>query len=62
TAAFLASAFFVSASAAWFFALALLAAWLSPYLKTQLAQRTINILVGLVMWAIAAQLAWHGMQ
>lgn len=52
----------VSASAAWFFALALLAAWLSPYLKTQLAQRTINILVGLVMWAIAAQLAWHGMQ
>ncbi|AGB83867.1 L-lysine exporter [Serratia sp. FGI94] len=52
----------VSASVVWFYVLALLAAWLSPYLKAPLAQRIINILVGLVMWAIAVQLAWNGMQ
>lgn len=50
----------VSASIVWFFALALLASWLAPWLKTQLAQRIINTLVGLVMWAIAGQLAWQG--
>jgi L-lysine exporter family protein LysE/ArgO len=37
-----------------------LASWLAPWLKTQLAQRIINTLVGLVMWAIAGQLAWQG--
>ncbi len=50
----------VSASILWFFALALLASWLAPWLRTQTAQRIINVLVGLVMWGIALQLAWHG--
>ncbi|MFZ1871983.1 MAG: arginine exporter ArgO [Chania sp.] len=49
-----------SASITWFFALALLASWLAPWLQTQTAQRIINVLVGLVMWAIALQLAWNG--
>ncbi|KEY59266.1 arginine exporter ArgO [Serratia sp. DD3] len=48
-----------SASILWFFALALLAAWLAPWLQTQMAQRVINLLVGVVMWGIALQLAWH---
>lgn len=50
----------VSASVIWFFALALLASWLAPWLKTPTAQRIINLLVGVVMWTIALQLAWHG--
>ncbi|WON77927.1 arginine exporter ArgO [Serratia sp. UGAL515B_01] len=49
-----------SASIIWFFALALLASWLAPWLKTPTAQRIINVLVGVVMWTIALQLAWHG--
>ncbi|PVZ83054.1 arginine exporter ArgO [Serratia sp. S1B] len=48
-----------SASILWFFALALLASWLAPWLQTQMAQRVINLLVGVVMWGIALQLAWH---
>lgn len=50
----------VSASFLWFFSLALLAAWLAPRLRTVLAQRVINTLVGLVMWFIAFQLAREG--
>ncbi|MFC0226358.1 arginine exporter ArgO [Serratia aquatilis] len=50
----------VSASIIWFFALALLASWLAPWLKTPMAQRIINVLVGAVMWTIALKLAWHG--
>lgn len=50
----------VSASFLWFFGLALLAAWLAPRLRTAKAQRVINILVGLVMWFIAFQLAKEG--
>ncbi|AHG19350.1 arginine exporter protein [Chania multitudinisentens RB-25] len=50
----------ISASIIWFFGLALLASWLAPWLKTQTAQRVINLLVGLVMWGIALQLAWQG--
>ena len=50
----------VSASFLWFFGLALLAAWLAPRLRTAKAQRIINILVGLVMWFIAFQLAKEG--
>lgn len=46
-----------SASVVWFFGLALLASWLSPLLNTSRAQRIINLLVGLVMWAIALKLA-----
>ncbi|BCQ33530.1 MULTISPECIES: arginine exporter ArgO [Erwiniaceae] len=46
-----------SASVLWFFGLALLAAWLAPLLNTTRAQRIINLLVGLVMWAIALKLA-----
>ncbi|AUP76315.1 hypothetical protein CWS02_04615 [Enterobacter sp. EA-1] len=47
----------VSASFLWFFSLALLAA---PRLRTAKAQRMINLLVGLVMWFIALQLAKEG--
>lgn len=47
----------VSASLLWFFALALLAAWLAPWLRSAKAQRIINLLVGGVMWVIAWQLA-----
>ncbi len=49
-----------SASLLWFFGLALLAAWLSPRLRTVRAQRIINLLVGGVMWFIALQLARQG--
>ncbi|CAY75576.1 hypothetical protein EPYR_03196 [Erwinia pyrifoliae DSM 12163] len=34
-------------------------AWLAPLLSTTRAQRVINLLVGLVMWAIASKLAWQ---
>lgn len=51
-----------SASLLWFFGLALLAAWLSPLLRTAKAQRIINLLVGIVMWVIALQLARQGIQ
>ncbi len=47
----------VSASVIWFYGLALLAAWLSPRLRTARAQLIINLLVGSVMWLIAFQLA-----
>jgi len=50
----------ISASVLWFFGLALLAAWLSPRLRTALAQRMINLLVGGIMWFIAFQLARQG--
>ena len=50
----------VSASFLWFFALALLAAWLAPRLRTAKAQRIINLIVGVVMWFIAFQLAKEG--
>ncbi|AUV03989.1 arginine exporter ArgO [Phytobacter ursingii] len=50
----------VSASFLWFFGLAILAAWFAPRLRTVKAQRIINLLVGAVMWVIAAQLAKDG--
>ena len=50
----------ISASFLWFFGLALLAAWLAPRLRTAKAQRIINVLVGLVMWIIALELAKDG--
>lgn len=50
----------ISASFLWFFSLALLAAWLAPRLRTAMAQRVINTLVGLVMWFIALKLAAEG--
>ncbi|QTF07033.1 arginine exporter ArgO [Brenneria izadpanahii] len=52
----------ITASFLWFFALALLAARLSPWLNTPRAQRVINLFVGMVMWMIALQLARHGWQ
>ncbi|EOE6854609.1 arginine exporter ArgO [Cronobacter sakazakii] len=52
----------ISASVIWFFSLALLAAWLAPRLRTARAQRMINLLVGLVMWVIAFQLAREGIE
>lgn len=51
----------VSASVVWFFSLAWLASWMAPWLSTPRAQRIINILVGIIMWTIAFQLARHGM-
>ncbi|QPI43679.1 arginine exporter ArgO [Pectobacterium aroidearum] len=50
------------ASFTWFFALALLASWLAPWLNTPRVQRVINFFVGVVMWGIALQLARHGWQ
>ncbi|WP_264273389.1 arginine exporter ArgO [Duffyella gerundensis] len=50
----------ISASLAWFFGLALLAASLSPVLRTVAAQRIINLLVGVIMWFIAFRLAQQG--
>lgn len=50
----------ISASLAWFFGLALLAASLSPVLRTVTAQRIINLLVGVIMWFIAFRLAQQG--
>ncbi|MCH5049638.1 arginine exporter ArgO [Pectobacterium aquaticum] len=52
----------MTASFTWFFALALLASWLAPWLNTPRVQRVINFFVGLVMWGIALQLARHGWQ
>ncbi len=51
----------VSASLLWFYGLALLASWLSPRLNTAIAQRIINLLVGLVMWGIALKLAFQAL-
>lgn len=50
----------ITASFLWFFSLALLAAWLAPWLKSAKAQRAINAFVGVVMWSIAVQLARQG--
>ncbi|GKV94798.1 arginine exporter ArgO [Pectobacterium aroidearum] len=52
----------MAASFTWFFALALLASWLAPWLNTPRVQRVINFFVGVVMWGIALQLARHGWQ
>ncbi|WP_075182390.1 arginine exporter ArgO [Pantoea sp. 1.19] len=49
----------ITASLLWFFGLALLAARLAPRLNTVLAQRTIQLLVGIVMWGVAGKLAWQ---
>jgi L-lysine exporter family protein LysE/ArgO len=38
----------------------MLAAWFAPRLRTAKAQRIINLIVGAVMWVIAAQLAKEG--
>lgn len=50
----------ISASFIWFFGLALLAAWLAPRLRTAKAQRIISVVVGIIMWFIAFQLAKEG--
>ncbi|MFJ5443093.1 arginine exporter ArgO [Pectobacterium sp. CHL-2024] len=52
----------MTASFTWFFALALLASWLAPWLNTPRVPRVINFFVGVVMWGIALQLARHGWQ
>ncbi|MFJ5508995.1 arginine exporter ArgO [Pectobacterium jejuense] len=52
----------ITASFTWFFALALLASWLAPWLNMPRVQRVINFFVGVVMWGIALQLARHGWQ
>lgn len=51
-----------SASIIWFYGLALMAAWLAPRLRTEKAQRTINGVVGCIMWFIALQLASDGVK
>nr|WP_113865418.1 arginine exporter ArgO [Brenneria salicis]NMN90459.1 L-lysine exporter family protein LysE/ArgO [Brenneria salicis ATCC 15712 = DSM 30166]RBP64786.1 L-lysine exporter family protein LysE/ArgO [Brenneria salicis ATCC 15712 = DSM 30166]RLM31515.1 arginine transporter [Brenneria salicis ATCC 15712 = DSM 30166] len=50
----------ITASFVWFLALALLAAWLAPWLNKPHSQRVINLFVGMVMWGIALQLARQG--
>lgn len=50
----------ITASFIWFLALALLAAWLAPWLNKPRSQRVINLFVGMVMWGIALQLARQG--
>lgn len=50
----------ISASFMWFFGLALLATWLAPRLRTAKVQRIINVVVGVIMWFIAFQLAKEG--
>ncbi|MFC3396752.1 arginine exporter ArgO [Brenneria rubrifaciens] len=52
----------IAASFIWFFVLALLAAWLAPWLNTPRSQRMINLFVGLAMWGVALQLARYGWQ
>lgn len=47
----------ISASLIWFFTIAILAARLAPWLQKPSAQRIINLLVGVIMWIIAWQLA-----
>ncbi|WAT01140.1 arginine exporter ArgO [Rouxiella chamberiensis] len=47
----------VLSSTLWFFGLAILAALLSPWLNKGKTQRAINLVVGIVMWGIALQLA-----
>ncbi|MGL4860714.1 MAG: arginine exporter ArgO [Enterobacteriaceae bacterium] len=50
----------ITASLWWFFSLALMGAWLSPWLNRAMAQRIINLLVVVVMWSVAFQLAKRG--
>ena len=52
----------ITASFVWFFSLALLAAWLAPWLSKPKAQRVINVFVSIVMWSIALQLARYGLK
>ncbi|MCX8956941.1 LysE family transporter [Erwinia psidii] len=47
----------VSASLLWFFSLAWLAYWLSPWLQAARVQRMIHFLVAMVMWWMALKLA-----
>lgn len=47
----------VVSSTLWFFGLAILAALLSPWLNKGKTQRAINLVVGIIMWGIALQLA-----
>ncbi|WP_104989809.1 LysE/ArgO family amino acid transporter [Deinococcus sp. NW-56] len=46
----------VTASWLWFFALALLAGRLAPLMRSARAWRVLDVLIGVVMWAIAAGL------
>ena len=49
----------VSSSFLWFFGLAWGAKWLMPLLKKPIAWRILDALIGLIMWAIAANLVVH---
>jgi L-lysine exporter family protein LysE/ArgO len=46
----------VIASAVWFYGLGLGARWLAPLFRKQTAWRVLDLLIGCVMWAIAASL------
>lgn len=46
------------ASCTWFFALAYGSAWLAPLFRRPVAWRVLDLAVGVIMWAIAASLAW----
>ena len=46
----------VTASAVWFYGLGLGARWLAPLFRKPMAWRVLDLLIGCVMWAIAASL------
>lgn len=46
------------ASCTWFFSLAYGSAWLAPLFRRPVAWRILDLAVGVIMWSIAASLAW----
>jgi L-lysine exporter family protein LysE/ArgO len=52
----------VLASCTWFFGLAYGAAWLAPLFRRPLAWRILDIVVGCIMWTIAASLIWTALR
>lgn len=50
------------ASCTWFFSLAYGAAWLAPLFRRPLAWRVLDVLIGCVMWTIAASLLWSAVR
>jgi L-lysine exporter family protein LysE/ArgO len=52
----------VTASSGWFFSLAYGAARLEPLFRRPLAWRVLDLLIGTVMWSIAASLIWGALR
>ncbi len=47
------------ASTVWFFGLVYGAGWLAPLFKRPVVWRVLDLLIGCVMWTIAASLIWE---